>query len=327
MNIEMIKIFLPIICAVISFLICILIGPMIIPVLKKLKFGQKILEIGPKWHEGKNGTPTMGGFIFIISATLVGVAGTLYLHNLKGLFALVFAFLCGAIGFIDDYIKVVKKRNLGLSPMGKIILMLVVTIAFCILGIELDIVKTTLHIPFTGINLEMGYFISLFYVFFMIGFINSVNLTDGIDGLAGTVTAVVTFFFTLMSMVSNNDGLAVYSATLCGALCGFLTFNLHPAKVFMGDTGSLYLGGAVVALSILTGDPLILVIVGIVYLAEALSVMLQVTYFKLTHGKRLFKMAPFHHHLEMCGYSENRIVILLSSVTFLGGVIAFLSAI
>lgn len=314
--------FLSAICVVLGFFVSALIGPVIIPVLKKLKFGQKILEIGPKWHEGKSGTPTMGGFIFIVSATLVGA---IFIRDVKGLFALLFPLLCGAIGFIDDYIKVVKKRNLGLSPMGKIILMLIVTIAFCILGIELNVVQTSLHIPFTHIHLEMGYFISLFYVFIMIGFINSVNLTDGIDGLAGTVTAFVMLFFSLVSMVFLQDGLALYSSALCGALCGFLIFNLHPAKVFMGDTGSLYLGGAVVSLAILNDDPLILIIVGIVYLFEAVSVMLQVGYFKLTHGKRLFKMAPFHHHLEMSGYSENKIVVLFSAITILGGIISYLS--
>lgn len=319
--------FLSAICVIVGFLISAVIGPIVIPILKKLKFGQKILEIGPKWHEGKSGTPTMGGFIFIISATLTATVGTIYLRDLKGLFVILFALLCGGIGFIDDYIKVVKKRNLGLSPMGKIILMLVVTIAFCIFGIETGVVSTSLSIPFTDIHLEMGYFISLFYVFFMIGFINSVNLTDGIDGLAGTVTAFVTLFFILVSMVLFNNGLAVYSSALCGALCGFLIYNLHPAKVFMGDTGSLYLGGAVTSLSILNDEPLILIIVGIVYLLEAVSVMLQVGYFKLTHGKRLFKMAPFHHHLEMSGYSENKIVILLSAITIFGGIVSYLSII
>lgn len=316
--------FLSAICVVLGFVISAIIGPVLIPVLKRLKFGQEILEIGPKWHKGKSGTPTMGGFIFIISATIVSAC---FIRDLKGAFAIVFPLLCGGIGFIDDYIKVVKKRNLGLSPMGKIILMLVVTIAFCILGIELNVVQTTLHIPFTHIHLELGYFISIFYVFLMIGFINSVNLTDGIDGLAGTVTTFVMLFFLLMSMSFLQTGLTVYSSSLCGALCGFLIYNLHPAKVFMGDTGSLYLGGAVVALSILNDDPLIIVIVGIVYLLEAVSVMLQVGYFKFTHGKRLFKMAPFHHHLEMCGYTENKIVILLSTITVFAGVIAYLSLI
>lgn len=311
-----------IVCVVLTFVISMLIGPMLIPMLKAMHFGQQILEIGPKWHEGKNGTPTMGGFIFITGVTFVGI---MFVNTLKGVFLLVFTLLCGAIGFMDDYVKIVRKRNMGLSPMGKIILMLIVTTLFCILGIEFGIIKTTLHIPFTDINLEMGYFISLFYIFFMIGFINSVNLTDGVDGLAGTVTAVAMFFFLLMSVLTANDDLAIFSASLCGGLCGFLVFNFHPAKVFMGDTGSLYLGGAVVAASIFLDDPLILVIVGIVYLIEAVSVMLQVGFFKLTHGKRLFKMAPFHHHLEMCGYSENKIVILFGSITFLGGIIAFLS--
>lgn len=309
-------------CAILGFAISVLIGPFVIPVLKKLKFGQKILEIGPKWHEGKSGTPTMGGFIFIISTCIISLV---FIRDLRGIFAAVFALLCGVIGFVDDYIKVVKKRNLGLSPIGKIIMMLVVTIAFCISGIELGVINTTLHIPFTGINIEMGYYISIFLVFMMIGFINSVNLTDGIDGLASSVTVFVTLFFLLVSCMMMEEGLTYFSASLCGALCGFLVFNLHPAKVFMGDTGSLYLGGAVVALSILVNEPLIIVILGIVYLFEAISVMLQVGYFKLTHGKRLFKMAPFHHHMEMCGFSENKIVIIFSAVTILGAVISYLN--
>ena len=314
--------FQAVICAIIGFIISVVIGPVIIPVLKKLKFGQKILDIGPKWHEGKSGTPTMGGFIFIIAAT---VASVIFIRDIRGIFAVVFSLLCGAIGFVDDYIKVVKKRNLGLSPIGKIIMMLVVTIAFCVVGIELGVLRTSLHIPFTSINIEMGYFITLFLVFMMIGFINSVNLTDGIDGLAASVTVFVTLFFILMGLVFRENGLVSYSAALCGSLCGFLVYNLHPAKVFMGDTGSLYLGGAVVSLSILNNDPLIIVIVGIVYLLEAVSVMLQVGYFRLTHGKRLFKMAPFHHHLEMEGYSENKIVITFCFITVIAAVIAFLS--
>ena len=305
-----------------GFLISFIFGPVMIPILRKLKFGQSILEIGPNWHKGKSGTPTMGGIIFIAS---VIVAGCIFIRDLKGLYALVFSLLSGLIGFIDDYIKVVKKRNLGLSPMAKVILMLVITTLFSVSGIELGLIKTTLHIPFTGIHLDLGYYISFFYVFMMIGFINSVNLTDGIDGLAASVTTVVSIFFILMSMTFLEKGLTVFSASLCGALCGFLMYNLNPAKVFMGDTGSLFLGGAVCSLAILNNEPLIIVIVGVIYLFEAISVMLQVSYFKISGGKRIFKMAPFHHHLEMCGYSENKIVILFSLITLIASAIAYLS--
>lgn len=312
------------ICVAAGFLISFLTGPIIIPLLRKLKFGQSILEIGPKWHKGKSGTPTMGGVIFILAAAAVSCV---FIRDIKGVFVLVFSLLSGLIGFLDDYIKVVKKRNLGLSPMAKVILMLIITTGFSVIGIELGVIETTLHIPFTGIYLELGYYISFFFIFMMIGFINSVNLTDGVDGLAASVTTVVTIFFTLFSMAYLEKGLAVFSASLCGGLIGFLVYNLNPAKVFMGDTGSLFLGGAVSALAILNGEPLIIVIVGIIYLFEAVSVMLQVGYFKISGGKRIFKMAPFHHHLEMSGYSENKIVILFSLITLIASVIAYLSVI
>ncbi len=310
------------ICAVIGFLISALAGPIFIPILHKLKFGQQIREEGPKWHQSKSGTPTMGGVIFILA---VAVVSAIFVRDLKGLFVALFALSCGLIGFLDDYIKVVKKRNLGLSAMWKIILMLAVSSVFVIGGLELNLIKTTLWIPFTHIYLDLSYYISILLVFMMIGFINAVNLTDGVDGLAGSVTFVVSLFFTLASMVFLSEGMTMFSAGLCGALCGFLIFNLHPAKVFMGDTGSLFLGGAVAALAILNDMPLILLIVGIIYLIEALSVMLQVTYFKLTKGKRIFKMTPIHHHFEMSGFSENKIVLWFSAITLLGCVIAFLS--
>lgn len=310
------------ICTAVGFLISFLAGPFIIPLLRKLKFGQSILEIGPKWHKGKSGTPTMGGIIFILSSV---VAGAIFIRDLKGLFVLAFSLLSGLIGFIDDYIKVVKKRNLGLSPMAKIILMLFITTAFSISGIELGIISTSLHIPFTDIYIDLGYYIAFFFIFMMIGFINSVNLTDGIDGLAGSVTTVVAVFFTLFSLSISESGLASFSAALTGGLIGFLVYNLNPAKVFMGDTGSLFLGGAVSSLAILSGEPLIIVIVGVIYLWEAVSVMLQVGYFKLSGGKRIFKMAPFHHHLEMSGYSENKIVTVFSLITVIASAIAYLS--
>ncbi len=310
------------ICAVIGFLVSALLGPVIIPWLQKLKIGQQILEIGPNWHKSKAGTPTIGGLIFILAVLVVCL---IFVRDLKGILVGSFALACGIIGFLDDYIKVVKKRNLGLSAMWKMILLLAASTAFVVGGIELGVIKTTLWIPFTDIYLELSYYISILLVFMMVGFVNAVNLTDGIDGLAGSVTFVVSLFFTLTSMVFLSDGMTLFSAGLCGALCGFLIYNLHKAKVFMGDTGSLFLGGAVVALAILNDMPLILIPVGIIYLVEALSVMLQVTYFKLTHGKRIFKMTPIHHHFEKSGYSENKIVLLFSAVTLLGSILAFLS--
>ncbi len=309
-------------CAIIGFLVSALSGPVIIPWLQKLKIGQQILEIGPNWHKSKAGTPTMGGIIFILGVLVVAA---IFVRDLKGLFVVLYALSCGLIGFLDDYIKVVKKRNLGLSASWKMILLLIASTAFSVVGIELGVIKTTLWIPFTDIYLELSYFISILLVFIAVGFVNAVNLTDGIDGLAGSVTFVVSLFFTLTSMVFLSEGLTLFSAGLCGSLCGFLIYNLHKAKVFMGDTGSLFLGGAVVALSILNDMPFILILVGIIYLIEALSVMLQVSYFKLTHGKRIFKMTPIHHHFEKSGYSENKIVLLFSAITLLGCTLAFLS--
>ena len=309
-------------CAIIGFLVSALSGPVIIPWLQKLKIGQQILEIGPNWHKSKAGTPTMGGIIFILGVLVVA---SIFVRDLKGLFVVLYALSCGLIGFLDDYIKVVKKRNLGLSASWKMILLLIASTAFSVVGIELGVIKTTLWIPFTDIYLELSYFISILLVFIAVGFVNAVNLTDGIDGLAGSVTFVVSLFFTLTSMVFLSEGLTLFSAGLCGSLCGFLIYNLHKAKVFMGDTGSLFLGGAVVALSILNDMPFILILVGIIYLIEALSVMFQVSYFKLTHGKRIFKMTPIHHHFEKSGYSENKIVLLFSAITLLGCTLAFLS--
>jgi phospho-N-acetylmuramoyl-pentapeptide-transferase len=318
MNISILAAF----CAVLGFAFSAILGPVFIPLLKRLKFGQKILEIGPNWHQSKSGTPTMGGIIFILAT--IGVSAV-FVRDIKGIFCIAFSLVCGGIGFLDDYIKVVKKRNLGLSAYWKVILMLVSSTAFVIYGIELEIIKTSIHIPFTGIYFDMSYYVSILLVFIMIGFINSVNLTDGVDGLASSVTFVVSLFFTLVSMVFLANGMTYFSAGLAGALCGFLIFNLYPAKVFMGDTGSLFLGGAVVSLAILNDMPLMLLIVGIIYLLEAFSVMIQVSYFKISGGKRIFKMTPIHHHFEMSGYSENKIVLLFSTVTFVGCIIAFLS--
>ena len=308
-------------CAVIAFAISAALGPVIIPILRRLKFGQKILDIGPSWHKKKEGTPTMGGFVFIIAIFIAGIA---FMRDLRGFMALLFSLLCGGIGFLDDYIKVVKKRNKGLSPMGKIILMLIAAITFSAICLAANLIQTSMKIPFTDVQIELSYFAIPVLVFIMIGFINSVNLTDGIDGLASSVTFIVALFFTLVSMMWNLSGLSCFSASLAGGLCGFMIYNLHPAKVFMGDTGSLFLGGAVVALALLNDMPLMLIVVGVVYLIEAVSVMLQVSFFKLTKGKRLFKMAPIHHHFEKSGMTENGIVVLFSAVTFIACLLSFL---
>lgn len=320
-----------VIAAIAAFAVTCLLGFIVIPYLRKLKFGQTILEIGPKWHEGKKGTPTMGG-IMIIAGVLVSlavaygqssIAGGGFANELKNPFRLsvflsgiIMALGMGAIGFIDDYIKVVKKRNLGLTAKQKTFLQLLVS-ALYLMTLALCGVKTT-NIPFIGdvqITSGLGLIFWPVALMFVYGFTNAVNLTDGLDGLASSVTLVVSCSFMLICGYLGFYGGNILSAALGGACAGFLVWNSKPAKVFMGDTGSMFLGGVVVALSFCTGRPVILILIGIVYLIEALSVMLQVGYYKKTK-KRIFKMAPIHHHFEMCGWNEEKVVFAFSIVTF-----------
>lgn len=331
--------FLNLIAAVISFAVCALLGLVVIPALKKLHFGQTIREEGPSWHQSKSGTPTMGGVMIILGlivGTLVSFITALVSNvNFFGLFAssikkatfiggIGLALGMGLIGFLDDYIKVVKKRNLGLTPMQKTVgQLLVITVYLCILafsGLE------TTWIPFLGdVNVLSGFGL-LFWpisLVFIYGFTNAVNLTDGVDGLASSVTTVVCCCFMLISSTLSFLPTGVLAAAGAGACVGFLVWNLHPAKVFMGDTGSLFLGGLVVALAYGIGRPVLLIFSGIIYIIEAMSVVLQVAYFKKT-GKRLFLMSPIHHHFEKKGFSENKIVFIFSVVTLIGSLIAIL---
>ena len=326
-----------IVAAVVAFVCTALLGFVVIPYLRKLKFGQTILEIGPKWHESKQGTPTMGG-IMIILGVLVSlvcafgqsaISGSDFASELKSPFNLsvfisgmVMALGMGAIGFFDDYIKVVKKRNLGLTAKQKTFLQLLVS-ALYLMALALCGVKTT-NIPFIGdINITNGaglifWPIALMFVY---GFTNAVNLTDGLDGLASSVTLVGSCALMLICGYFGIGHGNVTAAALAGACAGFIVWNSKPAKVFMGDTGSMFLGGMMVAISFATGRPIILLLVGIVYLTEAFSVMLQVAYYKKTK-KRIFKMAPIHHHFEMCGWSEERVVLVFSLVTLSASIIA-----
>ena len=326
-----------VLAAVVSFAVCSLLGFIVIPYLRKLKFGQTILEIGPKWHESKKGTPTMGG-IMIIAGVLVGlsaafgqsaISGGAFFTELKNPFKLsvfisgiVMAFGMGAIGFIDDYIKVVKKRNLGLTAKQKTFLQILVC-ALYLMTLALSGLKTT-NIPFVGdidITSGLGLLFWPVALMFIYGFTNAVNLTDGLDGLASGVTVVVSC---ALMLICANVGIYfgnITAAALGGACAGFLLWNSKPAKVFMGDTGSMFLGGTVVAISFSSGRPIILLLVGIVYLLEALSVMLQVAHYKRTK-KRLFKMAPIHHHFEMCGLGEEQIVLVFSLTALIFGVIS-----
>ncbi len=315
-------IFSAVLALLVGLFISALAGPIIIPYLIKLKFGQEIREIGPSWHKNKRGTPTMGGMIFILS---VLICTALFMRNTEGLCLMLFGLSFGIIGFADDYIKVVKKRNLGLTEKQKFTLQLLASVIFLYVSMYLDIISTDIIIPFLNKTVDLGWFYIPFALFVLLGTTNSVNLTDGVDGLATSVTIIVSLFFTVMSLVYKDYTTAVFSSALMGACLGFLIFNRHPAKVFMGDTGSLFLGGAVCAVALRLKLPLILIIAGGVYVIETLSVIIQVASFKLT-GKRVFKMSPIHHHFEMCGWSEVKIVtvavlvsIVLAIVGFLGG--------
>lgn len=327
-------------CSVIvAFAISAVLGKVLIPYLHKLKFGQTILDVGPNWHKSKQGTPTMGGIMFIVGIAVVTIASSIvylfvgpslidsYFENIPKETVAVFACLGlalanGIIGFIDDYIKVVKKRNLGLTAKQKLILQFSAAIVYlAVLGVSGF--GTTTIIPFVG-EVELGFFYYVIAAVVIVGIVNSVNLTDGIDGLDASITFFACIAFMLIASLLNQLGVTAMSAASAGACLGFLVWNFHPAKVFMGDTGSLFLGGLVCGLAFAMNMPILLIPIGIVYIAEELSVVLQVSYFKLTHGKRLFKMSPIHHHFEMCGWSEVKIVAVFSAVTAVFGAVAFM---
>lgn len=298
----------------ISFIISVALCPVVIPFLKKLKFGQYVRDDGPQEHLKKQGTPTMGGILILIS---VIVTSLFFVSGRQELLAVLFATAgFGVIGFLDDYIKVVMKRSMGLRAWQKIVAQLVVTAIFAYYLESVLGYGTTTMIPFYDGYLDLHGLFYPFLFFVMLGTVNGVNLTDGLDGLASSVTLLVAVFFTVAALAL---GIEITPATcaVAGSLMGFLVFNVHPASVFMGDTGSLALGGFVAATALVTRMPLFILLVGIIYLAESVSVILQVGYFKLTKGKRLFKMAPLHHHFEMCGWSETKIVAVFSIITAL----------
>lgn len=306
----------------IGFVASAILGPILIPVLTKLKFGQSILEIGPKWHEKKSGTPTMGGIIFILSL-VIGVIATYRYMDFKSYLVLFCTLGFGLVGFLDDFIKVVLKRNLGLRAWQKLALQIIVSVIFVLVGLEKGLLSVVINIPFTDLTWNMGWIYIPFAIFVLLAVVNGVNLTDGIDGLATSVTVVVMLFFAVVtSSVKDTLSVCILCFALVGALLGFLLFNKNPAKVFMGDTGSLMLGGAVGALALVINNPFILVLVGIIYFVETLSVIMQVTSFKLT-GKRIFKMSPIHHHFEMCGWDERKIVLVFTLVTVVFCILAY----
>ncbi len=303
------------ISVMISFAISVLLGPVVIPFLRRLKIGQTERTEGPESHLKKNGTPTMGGILILISVVITSL---LFVRQYPRIIPVLFLTLgFGLVGFLDDYIKVVLRRSMGLRAWQKFALQILVTSVFTFYLLHYTDVSLAMKVPFLeGIYLDFGWFNIPILFFVVIGTVNGTNFTDGLDGLASSVTVLVATFFTVVA-IGTNSGIEPITCAVVGALLGFLLFNVHPASVFMGDTGSLALGGFVAAAAIMMQMPLFIVIVGLIYLVEVLSVMMQVTYFKATGGKRIFKMAPLHHHFELCGWSETRVVAVFSIVTAL----------
>ena len=317
-----------------AFLITSVIGMWLIPFLRRLHFGQTILDIGPAWHKSKQGTPTVGGIMFIAGITIAILAGWLTLElseqgvadaSAAGSFylwgGLLMALAFGLIGFLDDYISVVKKQNLGLKAGQKSLAQLLVAVVY-LAAQQIFAPTTSFWLPFIG-DLDIGIFYYPLMLFIIVGTVNAVNLTDGIDGLDASVTMVAAMGFMVIASITGFSQMNLLAAALAGGCLGFLVWNFHPAKVFMGDTGSLFLGGMVVALAFGLRRPLLLVFIGIVYVVETLSDIIQIGSVKLT-GKRVFKMAPIHHHFEMSGWSEVKIVAVFSAVTAVGCLIAVL---
>lgn len=297
----------------VAFAISVILGPIIIPYLRKLKMGQTERKEGVQSHLKKAGTPTMGGIIFLLSTV---VTSLLYVKDYPKIIPVLFLTLgFGIIGFLDDYLKVVLKRSDGLMPMQKMACQIVVTAVFAFYLVKFTDVPLTMKIPFIpGHELDFGILTIPLIFIVVIGTVNGVNFTDGLDGLASSVTIMVATFFSVIA-IGTKSGIEPITCAVVGALMGFLLFNVYPAKIFMGDMGSLALGGFVAGTAYMLQMPLFLLIVGLIYVVEVLSVMIQVTYFKATHGKRFFKMAPIHHHFELCGWSETRVVAVFSIIT------------
>ncbi len=307
----------------IAFVANIILCPIIIPFLTKLKFGQNVRNDGPQTHLVKAGTPTMGGIMILISLL---IASVFFLKdNMDAVMVIFVTVGYGIIGFIDDYIKVVKKRSLGFKAYQKLICQLIVTGVFLYYIYNYTDIGTNIYIPFTDKGtINLGSLYIPFFFFVMVGTVNSVNLTDGLDGLAAGVTVLVTVFF-MFAAKAMGSGIFPVAGAAVGALLGFLLFNAYPARVFMGDTGSLALGGFIASMAVLMKMPIILIIVGFIYVCESLSVIIQVLYFKVTHGKRIFKMAPLHHHFEQCGWKETKVVTLFYVITSICCLVGFLA--
>ena len=308
------------IACVVSFAVTALVGgKVILPGLRRLKAGQAIREEGPKWHMTKSGTPTMGGLMFMLGifvAILVAGWENMMQGDFSHLYVYLFALVFGVIGFLDDYEKVKKKQNLGLTALQKFVLQLAAAVVFLMLMRYEGLLSPNLYIPFVNVSIPLNWPVYMvFAAFVVVGTVNAVNLTDGLDGLATSVTLPVALFYTVVSVWWGYTQLGIVAAAMVGGLAAFLLFNAHPAKTFMGDTGSLFLGGAIAGLAFAFDMPLVLLPIGIVYICETLSVILQVGYFKISHGKRIFKMAPIHHHFEMCGWNEVKVVTVFTTVS------------
>lgn len=308
---------------IIAFLLSVALGPVIIPFLRKLKFGQTVRDDGPQSHLKKNGTPTMGGLIFLIS---VIVTSCIYVKDYPQIIPILFVTVgFGVIGFLDDYIKIVLKRSEGLTPSQKMFGQIVVTGVFAVYMYKFSGISMEMIVPFfKDVTLDLGFLTIPVMFLAIIGTVNGVNFTDGLDGLATSVTVMVAIFFGVVAL-GVGSGVWPIACAVIGALVGFLLFNVHPASVFMGDTGSLALGGFVASTAYVLQMPLFIIIVGLIYLIEVLSVVIQVAYFKKTGGKRIFKMAPIHHHFELCGWSETKVVAVFSIITAILCLIALMA--
>ena len=300
-------------------------GYFLLPLLRALKAGQSIRELGPTWHNNKAGTPMMGGLMFIGAAIICLLINLPAMKDYTVFYVLALSLCFGFVGFLDDFCKIRFKRNLGLTALQKAMLQMAVSALYLYLLYKQGVMSCDLYIPFVDVSFAIHPLVYIFFAMFvMVGCVNAVNLTDGVDGLSSSVTIPVMVFFTAAAFAKARFELALLPASLVGGLVAYLFYNWHPAKVFMGDTGSLFLGGVVCAMAFALDMPLILILVGLVYIVETLSVILQVGYFKLTHGKRLFKMAPIHHHFEMCGWKEEKIVLVFAGVSAVMCVIAWL---
>lgn len=314
-------------CAAVGFVLTALLGLFIIPALRRAHVGQSIKMDGPAWHKSKEGTPTMGGVTFILASLAVAAVWAVWQKDYNPLAVFAFALVFGLIGFLDDFSKLRHKANAGLSAPAKFLLQLAAAILFTVILHNTGHLFPNLTIPFTTVSLPLPWPVYLvFAALVMVGCVNAVNLTDGLDGLSSSVTLPVMLTFAALGVgTSNKLGFGAWAAGLFGCLVGFLIYNHHPAKVFMGDTGSLFLGGAVCGLAFAYNMPLILIFVGIVYICETLSDIIQVTYFKATHGKRIFLMAPLHHHFEKKGWSEEKIVTIFTLVSCIGCALGYLA--